>query len=702
MLLGVDDFNQEFAYLSGRDQWMARDLIGYGTVSGLRVFTQADVKGPRVVVEPGVALSPMGQLIRVPTAQCAYLNDWLKLDKTKANLLTHIASPPTTLRAYVVLCYRDCPTEKVPIPGEPCRSEDDVMLPSRLADDFRLELMLEPPGQREEDAVRDFVDWLSDIHVTDSSASTPLESFLDAIRAAAHLLSSPPVSGSGPLTDYLFGSPPATLVINSADLCEYLDAAFRLWVTELRPRFRPDFLAGTHGCSNTNGASAPDVEECLLLAEVDVPVIIPGGGTEFQVEDPDLLSIDETRRPLVIHLRMLQEMLLCGRGIQSAASPSGGGGGPVILAGDAAGPAVATRVERIQGVPVANAAPAANQVLRFSAGQWRPATLPAAPGAVTPGNSVTTEQAFGQANNAGTSANYSRADHTHGTPADPIPPHQADATAHNVAGDVTGTVGTTRVAAIQGVAVNPAVPAANQVLTFSAGQWWPANPPTGGAVINPATTVQAATTFGLPSVVGTSALYARADHAHGTPPDPIPPHRADAGAHNVAGDVTGTVGATTVTAIRNAPVVGTPSDGQVLTFRSNQWQAESLPPTPGVTDVVEHPPGLGRYFIVAAGIVRCDGTVQRPPAYNGLLARASGEGRVTVRFNQDRVPNGNFQYIVKVLPVFADAFDQLSISFVQFNQTGGFQLRILRASQPIPQAELGRLELMIEVSRFEG
>src|SRR6185295_5240511 len=82
MLLGVDDFNQEFAYLSGRDQWMARDLIGYGTVSGLRVFTQADVKGPRVVVEPGVALSPTGQLIRVSTAQCAYLNDWLRLDKT--------------------------------------------------------------------------------------------------------------------------------------------------------------------------------------------------------------------------------------------------------------------------------------------------------------------------------------------------------------------------------------------------------------------------------------------------------------------------------------------------------------------------------------------------------------------------------------------------------------------------------------------
>ena len=58
MVLGVDDFTQEFAYLSGRDQWLARDLIGYGTVSGLKVDPEVDVtKGPRIAVEPGMAVS---------------------------------------------------------------------------------------------------------------------------------------------------------------------------------------------------------------------------------------------------------------------------------------------------------------------------------------------------------------------------------------------------------------------------------------------------------------------------------------------------------------------------------------------------------------------------------------------------------------------------------------------------------------------
>src|SRR2546422_6225488 len=81
MVLGVDDFKQEFAYLSGRDQWLARDLIGYGTVSGLDVRIEKNDKGPRVLIECGAALSPRGQLIRVTPAQCAYLNPWLAANK---------------------------------------------------------------------------------------------------------------------------------------------------------------------------------------------------------------------------------------------------------------------------------------------------------------------------------------------------------------------------------------------------------------------------------------------------------------------------------------------------------------------------------------------------------------------------------------------------------------------------------------------
>jgi hypothetical protein len=59
MVLGVKDFTQEFAYLSGRDRWMARDLIGYGTCSGLAAAVEKDgTNGPRVRIKPERSLRP--------------------------------------------------------------------------------------------------------------------------------------------------------------------------------------------------------------------------------------------------------------------------------------------------------------------------------------------------------------------------------------------------------------------------------------------------------------------------------------------------------------------------------------------------------------------------------------------------------------------------------------------------------------------
>ena len=177
MVLGEDDFTQEFVYLSGRDQWLARDLLGYGTVCGLRLTVDATSQGPRVAVEPGTAVSPQGQMIRVTLAQCAYLNNWLAANK-QAVIDRLGALPGGMVTLYVVLCYRDCPTDQVPIPGEPCRSEDDMMAPSRLKDDFTLELRFTPPDQREEDALRDFVAWLSQIDISSGPSTVTLDEFI--------------------------------------------------------------------------------------------------------------------------------------------------------------------------------------------------------------------------------------------------------------------------------------------------------------------------------------------------------------------------------------------------------------------------------------------------------------------------------------------------------------------------------------------
>lgn len=169
------------------------------------------------------------------------------------------------------------------------------MAPSRLTDDFKLELRFVAPDQREEDAIRDFVAWLSQVEIKDAPGAATLEEFEQAIRNAAHLIGSPL---SSPF-DFMYDSPPMSLHLHPADAPEYLRAAFRIWTTELRGLWK------AAGCTGI-----PD-EECVMLAQLEVPVLhLPGG---WQVDGVRPVGVHEERRPYLIHLRLLQEWLLGGR-----------------------------------------------------------------------------------------------------------------------------------------------------------------------------------------------------------------------------------------------------------------------------------------------------------------------------------------------------------------------------------------------------
>lgn len=347
MVLGVDDFTQEFAYLSGRDRWLARDAIGYGTLSGLKVFVEHDgAEGPRVHVTAGSALVPSGHQVCVPADQCCALNKWLAKTENAAivNRLLDPASPPLSppmsppappapgasgvITLFLTLCWSDCLTRPVPIPGEPCRSEDELMAPSRVADDFVLELRATAPLQTEEDALRDFVRWLkTNVQVMDTSPPTAGDdaAWLAALRPAAQAwldahASSPPMSPPASfdtLGDYLFDLSPSPIAIARGRICDFLRVAFRFWVTELRPIWM------AMRCHRNQQQDT----DCVLLARVSFEVTWVGGSPTgaWQVSgSPVTADIDETTRPVLAHLRMLQEWMLCGCDCASADEGSSG------------------------------------------------------------------------------------------------------------------------------------------------------------------------------------------------------------------------------------------------------------------------------------------------------------------------------------------------------------------------------------------
>ena len=316
MLIGVDDFHQEFAYLAGRDRRLARLGHGYGTLAGLRVAIDNDdaAKGPRIKVEPGTALTPRGHLVCVKPTQCAFLDEWLaakRLDLSKANVLV-----PGQITVHVVLAYRDCATDYVLLPGSPCRDEEEMKIASRVADNFLLEIRHKAPWQYEEDAIVDYIAWLRQIAVGGSTPTT-LPDFERAIVKAAQLVASPPeVPQQAGWNKLRFDPPLSPLVIDSARVSDYLRAAFRIWATELRPQVHP-LCCGGQGCCG--GHAAPDVEpeDLLLLARIDMPVRVEANG-DWRVDQTKLaqLVLDQTPRPILVHTRFLQE--LAAGGLQTA------------------------------------------------------------------------------------------------------------------------------------------------------------------------------------------------------------------------------------------------------------------------------------------------------------------------------------------------------------------------------------------------
>lgn len=308
MILGVDDFTQEFGYLSGRDRWLARDLIGYGTVTGLKVTIDkvgGGADGWRVMVEPGVAITPRGQFVCVSAAQCAILNQWLaaNADKLSDWIEGGVTSPPVSpsagdeIRLFVTLCYRECLTDSVAIPGEPCRSEAELRAASRVKDDFSLELRFEPPNQPEENKIREFVAWLKSIEISEIGAPTTLEDFIEIIRSTWLTKTSPPEAQVSP--PFLS---PDVLRIHPDDVDEFMKEAFRLWVTELRHVLSERKT----GCGNemTGGNK---MEDCVLLAELKIPLEKSSPG--WKVDEGENYEIIEDDRPILLHLRMLQELL---------------------------------------------------------------------------------------------------------------------------------------------------------------------------------------------------------------------------------------------------------------------------------------------------------------------------------------------------------------------------------------------------------
>ena len=112
MVLGLEDFQQEFSYFYDRMRLHNRMLHGYGTVAGLEVSSSSEEEtATGIVVNAGMAIDPEGNEIILPSAvQCSF--------------------PEEGEEAYLFLYWAERDTDLVPISG----GESDMIqvVPSRV------------------------------------------------------------------------------------------------------------------------------------------------------------------------------------------------------------------------------------------------------------------------------------------------------------------------------------------------------------------------------------------------------------------------------------------------------------------------------------------------------------------------------------------------------------------------------------------
>ncbi len=147
LMLDTADFLAEQTYHRSRLARALSYLHGYGTIAGLEVGWSAatDDAEEMITVQPGIALDRLGRLIEVPKEYCIRLNRWYEgrdQDEEIDELVQARKGPPVEgVVIDVFLTFETCDSGLTPAFATGPFDALDAVVPSRLRDSYRLELV---------------------------------------------------------------------------------------------------------------------------------------------------------------------------------------------------------------------------------------------------------------------------------------------------------------------------------------------------------------------------------------------------------------------------------------------------------------------------------------------------------------------------------------------------------------------------------
>ncbi|HXH78126.1 hypothetical protein [Nocardioides sp.] len=299
MVLGLDEFLQEQLHRLTRDGLHERGQHGFGTVSGLAVsVAPTGTTDYTISVTTGIAVDQWGREIVIRCDQCARLGAWLGVqEQADPGTLGRHLQPDGTATVYVVASYAECLDALVPLPGQPCSSSDQTMVPSRVRDAWDVELRWEPPPMPRWDTDRRLARLLGSV---DFVAGLPAASSdEDDILAAVLELAQRADDGPGDLDP----APGTTWKLPLETAAATLDRLLTVWVTRVRPGpadgLTPDLI-------EPDPASDP----AILLATITFEPAQP-----FDSAAPEIVSCEDPvdeGRPFLLHTQLVQELRWLG------------------------------------------------------------------------------------------------------------------------------------------------------------------------------------------------------------------------------------------------------------------------------------------------------------------------------------------------------------------------------------------------------
>lgn len=210
VLLQAEDFRDEQTYHRARLAAALSYMVGHGTLAGLAVRApEAGDSELHLRVEPGVAIDRYGRLIEVEKPWCTRLERWMLAQTTGAlRAAIHRAprvSVPVAVVADLFLTLADCGRGKTPSFAQGPFDALDALVPARLAEQPRFELVLRaegPPDPIPSPANH----WPSATATTDEKLAAVLGSYAPGAEAGVD-------GGLAPFAEHVTGHDPGAVLL---------------------------------------------------------------------------------------------------------------------------------------------------------------------------------------------------------------------------------------------------------------------------------------------------------------------------------------------------------------------------------------------------------------------------------------------------------------------------------------------------------